>query len=175
MKIPKYRKDKLNDNYDVFVIGSGISGLCSAALLSMEGKIVLVLEKHFKVGGYTHTFRRQNYEWDVGIHYIGQVHKSYSVIRKLFDLISDKQLEWCPMDENYDRIVFPDRHYDFNAPKSRFIEDMITYFPKEESAILSYMNLVNDAVKSSRSYFSQKVFSGILDTVTYPFMTRKFF
>ena len=38
MKIPKYRKDKLNDNYDVIVIGSGISGLCSAALLSMEGK-----------------------------------------------------------------------------------------------------------------------------------------
>ena len=50
MKIPKYRKDKLNDNYDVIIIGSGISGLCSAALLSMEGKKVLVLEKHFKVG-----------------------------------------------------------------------------------------------------------------------------
>ena len=161
--------------YDSIIIGSGIGSLCAAALLSMQGKNVLVLEKHFKIGGWTHTFKRKNYEWDVGIHYIGQVHKSYSVIRKLFDLISDKQLEWCPMDKNYDRIVFPDRHYDFNAPKSRFIEDMITYFPKEEPAIISYMNLLNDAVKSSRSYFSQKVFSGILDTVTYPFMTRKFF
>ena len=46
MKIPKYRKDKLKDNYDVIIIGSGISGLCSAALLSMEGKKVLVLKKH---------------------------------------------------------------------------------------------------------------------------------
>ena len=60
-------------------------------------------------------------------------------------------------------------------PKVKIYRRYDYFFPKEESAILSYMNLVNDAVKSSRSYFSQKVFSGILDTVTYPFMTRKFF
>ena len=53
------------ESYDVIIIGSGIGGLCSAALLSMKGKKVLVLEKHFKIGGWTHTFRRKNYEWDV--------------------------------------------------------------------------------------------------------------
>ena len=39
-----------------------------------------VLEKHFKIGGYTHTFKREGFEWDVGIHYIGGVHnkKSFS-------------------------------------------------------------------------------------------------
>ena len=47
---------------------------CVAALLAIEGKKILMLEKHFKVGGYTHTFKRQKYEWDVGIHYIGGVH-----------------------------------------------------------------------------------------------------
>ena len=62
MKLKKYSKDIIKDSYDIIIIGSGISGLCSAALLSMEGKSVLVLEKHFKVGGYTHTFKRENYE-----------------------------------------------------------------------------------------------------------------
>ena len=52
MKIQKYSLDKVKDKYDVIIIGSGISGLCSAALLGMEGKKVLVLEKHFKIGGY---------------------------------------------------------------------------------------------------------------------------
>ena len=66
------------DNYDVIIIGSGISGLTCGAFLSMEGKKVLILEKHFKIGGYTHTFKRQGFEWDVGIHYIGAVHNKKS-------------------------------------------------------------------------------------------------
>ena len=63
MKIQKYSPDKLSNHYDAIIIGSGISGLCTAALLSMNNKKVLVLETHFKVGGYTHTFKRQNYRF----------------------------------------------------------------------------------------------------------------
>ena len=37
------------------------------------------------------------------------------------------------------------------------------------------MDLLNKAVASSRSYFSNKALSGFLGAVTYPFMTRKFF
>ena len=98
-----------------------MSGLTCAALLAQEGKKVLLLEKHFKIGGWTHTFRRNNYEWDVGIHYIGEVHKPWSPIRKLFDRISDGELKWHKMDDNYDRIIFPDKHYNFISPKTRFI------------------------------------------------------
>ena len=50
---------------------------------------------------------------------------------------------------------------------------MIKYFPNDESAVLTYMNLLDRVVKSSRSYFSQ-IFSGVMDNVTYPFMARKF-
>ena len=57
-----YNSELTQESYDVIIIGSGIGGLCSAALLSMKGKKVLVLEKHFKIGGWTHTFRRKNYE-----------------------------------------------------------------------------------------------------------------
>ena len=169
-----YKNHISQQTYDSIIIGSGIGGLCTAALLSMQGESVLVLEKHFKIGGWTHTFRRNNYEWDVGLHYIGQVNKPHSAVRKLFDLISGGQLEWCSMDSNYDRIIFPDRAYDFHAPKSQFVDDMIKYFPNDESAVLTYMNLLDSAVKSSRSYFSQKIFSGVMDSVTYPFMARKF-
>ena len=87
MKIQKYSSDKLSNHYDAIIIGSGISGLCTAALLSMNNKKVLVLEKHFKVGGYTHTFKRQNFEWDVGIHYIGGVHLKKTFTRRLFDKV----------------------------------------------------------------------------------------
>ena len=170
-----YNSDLLDQKFDAVIIGSGIGGLCTAALLALKGKRVLVLEKHFKIGGWTHTFKRHRYEWDVGIHYIGQVHKPYSPVRRLFDLITDGKLEWSYMDKNYDRIIFPDRSYDLIAPRQKFIDDMIFNFPKEESAILAYMDLLDKVASSSRSYFSQKALSGILGSVTYPFMTRKFF
>ena len=87
-----------NDKYDVIIIGSGISGLAAGVLLSKYGKKVLILEKHFKAGGWTHTFKRNKYEWDVGIHYIGEVHSKKSPVRKLFDIITNNQLKWTKMD-----------------------------------------------------------------------------
>ena len=79
------------------------------------------------------------------------------------------------MDKNYDRIIFPDKSYNFVAPREQFIENMISYFPKEESGIMTYMDLLDQAARSARSYFSNKALPGILSTITYPFMTRKFF
>jgi all-trans-retinol 13,14-reductase len=54
-----YARAKLESRYDVIVIGSGIGGLACAALLSRQGKRVLVLERHTTAGGFTHTFSRQ--------------------------------------------------------------------------------------------------------------------
>ena len=174
-KWKSYKPDVADQKFDAIIIGSGIGGLCTAALLSLKGKRVLVLEKHFKIGGWTHTFRRDNYEWDVGIHYVGEVHKPWSSIRRLFDLVSDRRLQWSPMDKNYDRIVFPDRSYNFVAPRQQFLEDMISYFPKEETGIMAYMDLLDKAARSARPYFTNKAIPGIMGTITYPFMTRKFF
>jgi len=60
-KWKNYNSKITEQSYDAIIIGSGIGGLCTAALLSLNGKKVLVLEKHFKIGGWTHTFKRQNY------------------------------------------------------------------------------------------------------------------
>ena len=170
-----YRSDLANDAFDAIIIGSGMGGLTTAALLALNGKRVLVLEKHFKIGGWTHTFRRDNYEWDVGLHYIGEVHNNWSAARKLFDLISDSQLQWSRMDDNYDRIIFPDQSYNFVAPREQFVEDMISYFPNDEKAIQPYLNYLDEAVRSARPYFANKALPGILANITYPFMTGKFF
>jgi len=61
-----YKQSALDESWDAIVIGSGIGGLTAAALLARHaGKRVLVLERHYTAGGFTHTFRRPGYEWDV--------------------------------------------------------------------------------------------------------------
>ena len=175
IRFKKYSSKKIKDSYDVIIIGSGISGLCSGALLAQQGKKVLILEKHFKIGGFTHTFSRQNYEWDVGLHYVGSVHRTKSFARRLFDKISNKNLKWKKMSDNYDRIIFPDQSYDFIAPKEQFMKTMCSYFPNENEAIIKYVDLVSRVNKTMFKYFASKSLSGMTELLLYKYLTKSFF
>ena len=54
----RYRPGRLDGPYDALVIGSGIGGLTTAALLSELGWRVAVLEQHYTAGGATHSYER---------------------------------------------------------------------------------------------------------------------
>ncbi|MEK9614244.1 MAG: NAD(P)/FAD-dependent oxidoreductase [Flavobacteriaceae bacterium] len=150
------QKPKLEENYDTIIIGSGMGGLTTAALLSKEGQKVLILERHYTPGGFTHVFKRKGYEWDVGIHYIGEVQRKNSILKKLFDYISNNQLKWADMGTIYDRIIIGKESYDFPKGVGNFKRKMIAYFPNEQEAIQQYINLVFKAVKSSRNFYFSK-------------------
>ena len=123
------QKLELEEHYDAIIIGSGMGSLTTAALLSKEGKKVMVLERHYTAGGFTHVFKRRGYEWDVGIHYIGEVQNPNTAIRKMFDYVSNNQLEWADMGEVYDKIIIGDKTYDFVKGVENFKAQMIEYFP----------------------------------------------
>jgi prolycopene isomerase len=67
----KFRGESRRDVYDVIVVGSGIGGLTAAALLARAGRSVLVVERHDRVGGYAHAFRRGRYLFDSAVHLVG--------------------------------------------------------------------------------------------------------
>lgn len=139
----RFRKKKADTHYDVIIIGSGIGGLCNAALLSKLGKKVCVLEQHYTAGGYTHAYEREGYEWDVGVHYIGEVHKPWSMIRRVFDVITDGELEWAPMDELYDHVVIGEKSYHYYAGREEFKQEMKFHFPDEGEAIDTYVEMLS--------------------------------
>ncbi|XP_027329502.1 prolycopene isomerase, chloroplastic isoform X1 [Abrus precatorius] len=57
---------KSKSEADVVVIGSGIGGLCCAALLARYEEDVLVLESHDQPGGAAHSFHVKGYNFDSG-------------------------------------------------------------------------------------------------------------
>lgn len=55
--------------YDVVVIGSGLGGLTAANILAREGRSVLLLEQHYKLGGMATWFKRPDGNiFDISLH-----------------------------------------------------------------------------------------------------------
>ena len=55
--------------YDVVVIGSGLGGLTAANVLAREGRSVLLLEQHYKLGGLATWFKRPGgHIFDISLH-----------------------------------------------------------------------------------------------------------
>lgn len=134
--------------YDAIVIGSGIGGLTTAALLArLRGLRVLVLEKHYRAGGFTHTFKRPGgYEWDTGVHYIGQLAEA-GAARNLFDYISEKRLKWRRLPEPFDIFEYPDFTFEQSSGAENYREQLIHQFPAEESAIRRYLADIKRATR----------------------------
>lgn len=127
------------NNYDIILIGSGIGALTVASLMTqLRGKRVLILERHFVAGGYTHSFHRKGYQWDPGLHYVGQMAKGSSP-RSLFDLVTHHQVDWQPMPEPFEKFVYPDWCFELYGDSERFQADLIQRFPMEARAIRRYV------------------------------------
>lgn len=150
----RYRPGRAAGHYDVIVVGSGIGGLTTAALLSLLGKKVCVLEQHYTAGGFTHAYERNGYEWDVGVHYVGEVHLQHSTMRRLFDVISERRLQWAEMDSVYDRIILGDHHYDLVAGRRQWLSALVERFPGEEQAIRAYGELVAEISAKTQRFFA---------------------
>ena len=164
--IQSYKKKyKTAAYYDAIIIGSGMGSLTLGALLAKEGQKILLLERHYTAGGFTHVFKRKGYEWDVGIHYIGEVQRPKSVIKKLFDYISDGALQWADMGEVYDCIIIGDKKYNFVRGVKNFKKQMIAYFPEDEKAIDDYIKLVFAANKAMGKFYMDKALPRWISTL----------
>jgi phytoene dehydrogenase-like protein len=133
--------DKITDEFDVVILGSGLGGLASGAILSKEGLKVCILEKNEQIGGNLQTFNRDGVKFDTGVHYIGGLDKGQNLY-KLFNYfgIMDR-LKLQKMDPTgFDVVLFKDdvKEYPYGMGYDNFIRIMTEAFPDEEGAIIRY-------------------------------------
>ena len=96
---------------------------------------MLVLERHYTAGGFTHVFERPGFSWDVGVHYIGQALDPASEVRRAYDHLSGGALQWAAMPPVYDRAVVGGRTFELVTGREALRANLKSHFPGEARAI----------------------------------------
>ncbi len=146
------------EQWDAIVIGSGPGGLTTAACLGSAGMRVLVLERHDVAGGNMQVFRRHHgndwYEFDVGVHYIGECQPGGLFPTILNALGVGDRMHWRPLDpDGFDTLQFPDFTFRVPAGWDEYERRLVAQFPTERAGIERCMRTLRGVAEESRNVF----------------------
>jgi len=158
--------------WDYVVIGSGMGGMTTAAILASLGRRVLVLEGHYVPGGFTHAFKRKRWHWDVGVHAIGEV-TDKAILGRVLRALTGDRLQWASLGNPYEQFYYPDGfRIEFPDNPREYRENLLEKFPEEREAIDRYFSLVRQAAGAMRGYYLSRVFPERAAALLNPLLLR---
>jgi len=121
-------------DYDVLIIGAGMSGLAAGIRLAYYDKRVCIIEKHYRVGGLNSFYNRRGRKFDVGLHamtnYVPKGVKLTPLPKLLRQLkLKPEDFALCP--QRMSAIKFPDKTLKFNNDLEFFVQEVVDNFPAQ--------------------------------------------
>ncbi len=126
-----------SERWDAIVVGAGAGGTAAAAYLAAAGQRTLLLEQYDVVGGCSHVFRRKGqWEFDVGIHYLGDCGPGGNLPTLLRGLALEDRVEFLPMDPTgFDTVIRPGLQVRVPVGWDRYLEEACSSpFPRTSAA-----------------------------------------
>ena len=130
------------NGFDVILIGSGPGSMACAASLSRLGRKCCVLEQGEQIGGGAHVFSLKGYEFETGIHYLGNDADMESMLdfatcgRLKLDRIGTIRADGSIV---HDEVFIGENRYDFMAGGDNFRRMMYERFPSNQKEIDAFI------------------------------------
>ena len=161
-------KDTISKSYDVIVIGSGLAGMTAANKLAKNGRSVLLLESHNKLGGFATWFKRKggNQIFDISLH--GFPFGMKKTCRKYWSKeISDAIIK-------IKGVRFKNPMYDLETDFTRedYTNKLINYFKIEPATVHAFFKFLEemnfyDPPKLTNGELFEKFFPGRRDVLRF--------
>jgi all-trans-retinol 13,14-reductase len=129
--------------FDYVIVGAGIGGLFTAALLARAGLRVCVLERHYAPGGYGHSFVKGKYTFCAQLHYLWNCgpEDEFGVFLRRLGL--EERIRFNRLDpDGFDRLHFPSFRYDIVNGFDRNLERLTARFPEHRQALATYFAII---------------------------------
>lgn len=147
-------------DYDVAIIGAGISGLVCGCYLAKAGLKTLIVEKNANVGGYCTSFARKGFHFDSCVHALSSLREGGLLNKILGELGVTDKLKFNRHNPS-DIVITPEFKINIFYEVERTIEEFQKYFPKEKDNISKFFKYI-----SSGSFLEIRVktFEQLLDS-----------
>ncbi len=149
-------------DYDVVIIGAGISGLVAGCYLAKAGMKTLIVEKNAQAGGYCTSFKRRGYHFDACVHSLGSFREGGNINAILKELELEDALDVKRHDPS-DIIVTPDFKLHFWNDLKRTTEEFQQCFPDESSNIAKFFDFITSCEGKSFISLRSITFQTLLD------------
>jgi len=132
-------------DYDVLIIGAGMSGLAAGIRLAYYDKRVCIVEKHYRVGGLNSFYNLGRHKFDVGLHAMtNYVPKSVKLapLPKLLRQLKLKAEDFALCPQRMSVIKFPNKTLRFNNDFDFFVQEVVDNFPTQADNFLNLFKTI---------------------------------
>ncbi|MGE0759231.1 MAG: phytoene desaturase family protein [Pirellulaceae bacterium] len=161
--------------YDTIIIGAGMSGLAAGIRLAYFDQRVVILERHYTIGGLNSFYRLRGRDYDVGLHAVTNFTPKGARHGPLARLLKQLRFKW----EDFglapqvgSAIVFPGAELHFGNGGQRLRDDVARQFPGESGNYDRLLQRIVDYDDLSEEHYRLSARAVLSETLRDPLLVE---